>query len=469
MPKQTISIEMNHVYFIGIGGIGMSALARYFKAKGCEVCGYDRTETALTRTLCTEGIAIHYADDVEAIPPSYKTGKKGVLVVYTPAVPSSHSELQWFCTRDYLMMKRSEVLGLISQSKETIAVSGTHGKTSVSTMIAHLLTAAGTGCDAFLGGISKNYKSNLLLSSDSRYVVVEADEYDRSFLHLHPHIAVVTAMDADHLDIYGTHDALKEAFAQFVSQITPNGILLIKHDLTLPVHDEVRTFTYSLNNREADFYAENIRMDNGRYLFTLQTPKGAIEDIHIGIPGLVNVENGVAAMAIAMLTGVDSGKMKSAMSSFEGIRRRFDVRIRTDETVYIDDYAHHPEELRFTIESVRQLYPNRRITGIFQPHLFTRTRDFADGFAQSLSMLDSLILLDIYPAREAPIEGVTSKIIFDKVSIGDKTLCPKSETVNFLKNKEIDILLTLGAGDIDTLVEPIGKMLKNKIQKYHQL
>ena len=450
----------NKVYFIGIGGIGMSALARYFKAKGCEICGYDRTETALTRNLVSEGIAVHYADDINAIPLSYKTNKETVLVVYTPAIPASHNELQWFKNQNYCMMKRSEVLGMISQSKKTIAVAGTHGKTSVSTMIAHLLTVADIGCDAFLGGISKNYKTNLLLAAGSRYVVAEADEYDRSFLRLHPHIAVVTAMDADHLDIYGTHDAMKEAFAQFAAQITSGGTLLIKHGLTLPVPEKVRTFTYSLDNREADFYAENIRMEDGRYLFNLQTPQGEIPDIHAGVPGLVNVENGVAAVAVAMLVGADAEKIKGGMASFKGIMRRFDERLRTDKMAYIDDYAHHPEELRFTIESVRKLYPDRHITGIFQPHLYTRTRDFANDFAKSLSLLDALILLDIYPAREEPIEGVTSEIIFDKVTIADKCLCSKNDVVNILKNKKIDILITLGAGNIDTLVEPIENFFK---------
>jgi len=456
--------QITKIYFIGIGGIGMSALARYFKAKSCEVCGYDRTETTLTQTLCDEGIAIHYSDDVDAIPQSYKDDKDGVLVVYTPAVPASHSEMQWFRERDYLMMKRSEVLGKISKSKKTIAVAGTHGKTSVSTMIAHLLTDAGIGCDAFLGGISKNYKSNLLLDENSRYMVAEADEYDRSFLRLYPTIAVVTAMDADHLDIYGTHDALKEAFEQFVSQISPGGTLIMKHGLSLPVSENVRTFTYSLDNQDADFHAVNIRKDGDRYLFTLQTPFEALENVHIGIPGLVNVENGVAAMAVACLTDADSKKIKSGMASFRGILRRFDERVRSNDIVYIDDYAHHPEELRFTIESVRQLYPGRHITAIFQPHLYTRTRDFADMFAKSLSLLDSLILLDIYPAREEPIEGVTSEMIFEKLTISHKCLCTKKEVINILIHRKTDVLLTLGAGDIDTLVVPIEKMLKKKLE-----
>jgi UDP-N-acetylmuramate--alanine ligase len=459
--------KIKNIYFIGVGGIGMSALARYFKANGCEVCGYDRTETALTRTLCNEGIAIHYTDDVNIIPTAYKNDKNSVLVIYTPAVPASHSELQWFRSRDYRMMKRAEALGLISRNKETVAVAGTHGKTSVSTMIAHILTNAGIGCDAFLGGISKNYGSNLLLGKHGKfheYVVAEADEYDRSFLHLHPAMAVVTAMDADHLDIYGTHEAMIEAFGKFSMQIRMGGILIIKHGLTLPVsgRGDVQTYTYSLDNPAAHYYAENIRMDGDRYRFDLHTPHETITDIHLGVPGLVNVENSVAAMAAAWLHGATSDDLRNAMASFEGIQRRFDYRVRTAETVYIDDYAHHPEELRFTIESVRRLYPERRITGIFQPHLYTRTRDFADGFAQSLSMLDALILLDIYPAREEPIEGVTSKIIFDKVTGADKIMCSKDEAIDVLKKAKIDVLLTLGAGNIDTLVEPIETLLKNR-------
>ncbi len=454
--------QIHQVYFIGIGGIGMSALARYFKAKGCEVCGYDRTETNLTRALCSEGIAVHYTDDTNTIPLSYKAIKDRVLVIYTPAVPASHSEMIWFKNRNYLMMKRSEALGMISQSKKTIAIAGTHGKTSVSTMSAHLLTAAGIGCDAFLGGISKNYQTNLLLSHNSRYLVAEADEYDRSFLRLHPYIAVVTAMDADHLDIYGTHAQLKEAFAQFVSQITPGGVLVMKHGLKLATSEGIRVFTYSLDNRDASYYAEDIGINNGRYSATIHTPYGILKDVQIGVPGLVNVENSIAAIAVACLTGAEPEKIKTGVAAFEGVQRRFDYRIRTNDIVYIDDYAHHPEELRFTIESVRKLYPGRRITGIFQPHLYSRTRDFAGEFAQSLSLLDSLILLDIYPAREEPIEGVSSKIIFDNVTIEDKCLCTKSEVINTLNNVKIDVLLTLGAGDIDTLVVPIEKMLKSK-------
>ena len=448
----------------------MSALARYFKAKGCDVCGFDRTETPLTKNLVAEGIGVHYNDDAGAIPQSFKDNKNDTLVVYTPAIPVSNSELQWFKNQNYLMMKRSEALGLISKSKHTIAVAGTHGKTSVSTMVAHLVTATGIGCDAFLGGISKNYNSNLLLAEGSRYVVAEADEYDRSFLRLHPHIALVTSMDADHLDIYGTHNALKEAFEQFASQITCGGTLIIKYGLTLPVRDDVRVFTYSLNDANADFHAKNIRMEkDGRYLFTLQTPNETIENVHTLAPGLLNVENGIAAMAATIVAGgkfsdceqtekIETEKIKDGLASFEGILRRFDFRIRKENIVYIDDYAHHPEELRFAIKSVRELYPGKHITGIFQPHLYTRTRDFAGDFAQSLDLLDSILLLDIYPAREEPIEGITSEIIFKKITVDDKILCKKSDVINILKNKKLEVLLTLGAGDIDTLVAKIEQI-----------
>jgi len=454
-------LEIQKVYFIGIGGIGMSALARYFNAKGFDVCGYDRTETALTQNLVLEGINVHYNDDVDAIPLSYKSGKKNILVVYTPAVPQSHNELQWFISQNYLVMKRSEVLGLVSKNKATIAVAGTHGKTSVSSMLAHLLTTAGIGCDAFLGGISKNYKTNLLLSQGSKYLVAEADEYDRSFLHLHPHLALITSMDADHLDVYGTHDDLKAEFAKFISQITPGGILLIKHGLPHETPNRVHTFTYSLNDRHADFHAENLRLEeDGRYMFTFCAPHKTIHDVHTQAPGLLNVENAVAAMAVAIMAGADAKKIIEAMASFKGVQRRFDFKIQKKNFVYIDDYAHHPEELKYAISSVRELFPGKHITGVFQPHLYTRTRDFAEEFAKSLDLLDALIMLDIYPAREIPIEEVTSKIIFEKVNIENKILCKKTDVVNELKNRKMDVLITLGAGDIDTLVERIEKKFK---------
>jgi UDP-N-acetylmuramate--alanine ligase len=450
---------VDKVYFIGIGGIGMSALARYFKAKGCDVCGYDRTETALTRALTNEGIAVHYVDSIDAIPPLYKQKKEDVLVVYTPAVPDSHSEMNWFKARNYRMMKRSQVLGMISREKKTIAVAGTHGKTSVSTMISFLLTETGIGCDAFLGGISRNYQTNLLLCPDSPYIVAEADEYDRSFLWLHPHIAVVTAMDADHLDIYGTHEELKKAFGQFVSQIGAGGYLIAKYGLDIAAPENVRKYTYALDNPQADFYACNIHCLDGMYHAELCTPEGVVP-FQTGIPGLVNVENTVAAMATAWVAGASMSEVARLTAIFAGVQRRFDCRVKRDNTVYIDDYGHHPEELRFTIQSVKELYPKKQITGIFQPHLYTRTRDFFEGFAQSLNMLDKLILLDIYPAREEPIPGITSQIIFDRVTIPHKQMCRMEDVIDILSADIPEVLLTMGAGDIDTLVAPIENLLK---------
>ncbi|MDR1666302.1 MAG: UDP-N-acetylmuramate--L-alanine ligase [Bacteroidales bacterium] len=449
------------IYFIGIGGIGMSALARYFKALNCSVYGYDRTGTALTQKLCEEGILVHYRDDINAIPPSFRNSPDDTLVVYTPAVPASHAELNWFKTHRYRLMKRSETLGMISKDRKTVAVAGTHGKTSVSTMTAFLLIETGVGCDAFLGGISKNYHTNLLLREGSEYLVAEADEYDRSFLHLHPWVAVVTAMDADHLDIYGTHAEVKAAFRQFVAQIQPGGVLLAKYGLELCAPKGVRQYSYSLNNPQADYYAEAVHVNGGCYVANIRTPQGVLKNVQIGVPGLVNVENSIAAIAAALQAGVEPEKAVMATARFEGVQRRFDYRVKNDKCIYIDDYAHHPEELRFTIKSVRELYPGRHITGVFQPHLYTRTRDFADGFAESLSLLDSLILLDIYPAREEPLPGVSSQMIFDKVTVSDKRMCRKEELINILKTSRPDVLLTMGAGDIDTLVKPLENLLKN--------
>ncbi|MDR1673148.1 MAG: UDP-N-acetylmuramate--L-alanine ligase [Bacteroidales bacterium] len=450
---------MDKVYFIGIGGIGMSALARYFKAKGYDVQGYDRTETALTHTLVDEGIAVHYTDSTDAIPPSYKENKENVLVIYTPAVPAFHSEMSWFRRNEYRMMKRSQVLGMISEAKKTIAVAGTHGKTSVSAMTSFLLTETGIGCDAFLGGISRNYQTNLLLCPDSPYTVAEADEYDRSFLWLHPYIAVVTAMDADHLDIYGTHKELKKAFGQFVSQITADGCLIVKYGLDVAVPADVRKYTYALDNPQADFYARNIRCHDGMYHAELCCPEGVVP-FRANILGRVNMENSVAAMATSCVAGASMPDLAHFMEAFAGVQRRFDYRVKRNDRVYIDDYGHHPEELRYTIQSVRELYPEKQITGIFQPHLYTRTRDFAEGFAQSLSMLDKLILLDIYPAREEPIPGISSQIIFDRVTIPHKQMCRMEDVIGILSANPPEVLLTMGAGDIDTLVAPVENLLK---------
>ena len=453
---------MKTVYLIGIGGIGMSALARYYKHAGYEVAGYDRTPSPLTAALESEGIPIHYDDNIQLIPEIYKTDKD-TLVIYTPAVPADMGELNYFRNSGYKVIKRSAVLGLIASEKKTLSVAGTHGKTTTSTLLAHLMTQAGGGCTAFLGGISKNYNTNLLLS-DSEWLVAEADEYDRSFLQLYSQIAVITSADADHLDIYGNEGEMKKAFGEFANQIKADGFLVLKEGVEIPMENVKATVYRYAYNTPSDFYAENIELiEGGYYRFDIRTPFGILYDCTLGIPGWVNVENAVAAVAVALLSGADDVKVKDALGSFAGVKRRFDFYINTPQLVYIDDYAHHPTELKAAITSIKQMFPQRKVTGVFQPHLYTRTRDFVDDFAKSLSLLDSLILLDIYPARELPIEGVTSGIIFDKVSIADKQLINKSELLNVLKNKDIDILVTLGAGDIDRFVQPITEMLKEKL------
>ena len=445
------------VYFIGIGGIGMSALARFFAAKGKAVYGYDRTETPLTRQLAEEGMQIHYTDDVACIAPACRNASD-TLVIFTPAVPADHQERMWFVANGFRLMKRAEVLGEISRTKRTIGIAGTHGKTTISTMTAHLLTQTGTGCDAFLGGISKNYGSNLILHENSRYIVAEADEFDRSFLHLRPTIALVSATDADHLDIYGTHQAVKDAFSQYAQCIQEGGLLIAKKgtDFVLPSH--VRVYTYALDDPSCDCYARNITVRDGAYHFDVVTPMMTLTDVVSGVPGLLNVENTVAALSIASFLCCDAEALKDAVHSFEGVCRRFDYHIRRPDLIYIDDYGHHPEELRFTISSVRALYPGRHLTGIFQPHLYTRTRDFAAEFAESLSLLDKVILLEIYPAREEPIPGVTSDIILDKITCPDKMICPKAQLMDYLRTFTPDILLTMGAGNIDTLIQPITRL-----------
>jgi UDP-N-acetylmuramate--alanine ligase len=457
-----ISIQnIKQVYFLGIGGIGMSALARYFKATGRNVAGYDRTPTELTDHLIQEGISVHFGDSPDQIPVNYRD-PVDTLVVFTPAVPADHAELAYFKTHGFDIYKRSEILGLITRDKKTIAVAGTHGKTTVSTMIAHLMTHAGPGCSAFLGGISRNFNSNLVLHPQSEWVVAEADEFDRSFHRLFPYAAVVTAMDADHLDIYGNIEALHEAFNQFTAQINPDGILLMKYGL--PLHSgrlPNHVYTYSLRDG-SDFRAENIRMQNRQYYFDLKGPENIISDITLIHPGLVNVENAVAACSMALLLGCDPDKIRNAMSSFSGIQRRFEYHIKTDKRVYVDDYAHHPREIEATLLSLRDLYPDKKITGIFQPHLYTRTRDLAAEFAQSLSLLDSLILLDIYPARELPIAGVTASLILDQVKLKDKRICSREEMLTRIARTDPEVLITLGAGDIDKLVEPIANLLKRR-------
>ncbi|NBC83694.1 MAG: UDP-N-acetylmuramate--L-alanine ligase [Bacteroidetes bacterium] len=458
--------KFHNIYFIGIGGIGMSALARYFKTLGKNIAGYDRVDTQLTKELKKEGMDIHFTDDIHKIPASFKNPDQ-TLVIYTPAIPKTHKELNYLQNNRFEVKKRSQILGAILMDKKGIAVAGTHGKTTVSSMIAYLLHTSQKDCSAFLGGIVKNFNSNFIVSKSSDLVVVEADEYDRSFLQLHPWLGIVTAMDPDHLDIYGGKNFMHDSFNQFVNQIVPGGILLHKYGLDLKLQNEqVKQYTYSLNNEKADFYALTISLHQGTYTFGVQTPESTVKNISLELKGLVNVENAVAAVAAATLAGVPATEIEKNFRGFEGIRRRFDYQINTDQLVFIDDYAHHPKELEAIIKSVRALYPGRHITGIFQPHLYSRTRDFADGFAESLSLLDDLILLDIYPARELPIPGVTSQLILNKVSLEHKKLIAKTDLVEEIKErKQLNILLTLGAGDIDKEVEPIRNIL---LQQHEQ-
>jgi UDP-N-acetylmuramate--alanine ligase len=462
-------MNQNAVYLIGIGGIGMSALARYYRYYGFFVAGYDRTKSTLTQELENEGMFIHYADDVSLIPENCKTAEN-TLVIYTPAVPKEHSELNYFLSNGFNIVKRSEALGLIANEKHTFAVAGTHGKTTVSTLLAHILTVAGNGCNAFLGGISKNYNSNLLLSN-SENLVAEADEFDRSFLQLFPNAAVVTATDADHLDIYGNVEEMRKAFAKFVSQIKPKGTLIVKKGIEIELPKTgINIYTYSYDE-PCDFYASDIKLhDDGYYGFDIHLPNLIISDCKLGVPGRINIENAVAATALAWTSGAGMQyKLRDALASFAGVKRRMDVQINTPKLTYIDDYAHHPEELKATITSIKNMFEGRKITAIFQPHLYTRTRDFADGFAKSLSLADELILLDIYPARELPINGITSKIIFDSVQCNEKILCEKNELLNIVSKKRFDVVITLGAGDIDLFVEPITKILNEKLNLQHQI
>ena len=455
--------QMNYdsIYFIGIGGIGMSNLARYFLSKGKRVGGYDRTESALTRLLQEEGAFIHYADDVHSIPALFFDNEK-TLVVYTPAVPASHAELLFFRKHGYRVIKRAQLLGEITAASDAVCVAGTHGKTTVSSMIAHLLRQSKVDCNAFLGGILKNYRTNLLLSDKSNITVVEADEYDRSFHWLKPWIAVITSADPDHLDIYGTEAAYRESFEKFTSLVRPDGYLVIRKGIPITPRSSETVKIWNYGESEGDFHAENIRIGNGEVLFDLVTPSEVIKDISPGIPVKINIENSVAAAAAALLCGAAPEEIREGIHTFQGASRRFDFHIKTDRIVFIDDYAHHPGELSAAIQSIRAIYPDKKVTAIFQPHLYSRTRDFASAFAESLSLLDDVILLDIYPAREEPIEGVSSHIIFDKITSAEKVLCTKQELPGLLRQKEVEVLVTFGAGDIDRLLPAIEELLRNK-------
>ena len=454
--------KAHNVYFIGIGGIGMSALARYFAALGKAVAGYDLTPSPLTYELQQRGIDIHYETAVEKIPADFlDTGS--TLVIRTPAVPDDHSELKYFSEKGFTIKKRAEVLGLIFNSQRGIAIAGTHGKTSVTSMTAFILSQSEQGCSAFLGGIIKNLGTNLILNEGSPLVVAEADEYDRSFLQLRPDIALVTWIDADHLDIYGTSENIRESFLQFLDQVKSGGTIILKKSIDIPyLWENKKLFTYSSEDTAADFYATNIRLNQARYIFDIVTPNSKIKDVQLQYPGLTNVENAVAAAAVAWNAGTENTIIGKSLSGFQGVERRFDIRYDSPQCTYIDDYAHHPRELDAFIGSVRKLYPGRDITGIFQPHLYSRTRDFAGDFAKSLGLLDELILLDIYPAREMPIKGITSKIIFDGVTLARKKMCSKSELMELLRPKPLDVLLTMGAGDIDRFVEPIKELVATR-------
>ncbi len=452
--------KYSKIYFIGIGGIGMSAIARYYKFKGYPVAGYDRTASDLTHALEKEGIDIHYKDDPDYIPKDVAS----TLVVYTPAIPADLQELVYVREHGYTLVKRSRMLGELAEGQTCLAVAGTHGKTTTSTLVAHILTESGKGCSAFLGGISKNYGTNLL-TSHIPTIVAEADEFDRSFLQLHPAIAAITAMDADHLDIYGTLEEYQKAFKEFASQVSRT--LIVKYGLDITADDtKARILSYSYDNPSADYHAANAKPDEvGHYIFDLVYPGGVIENIRVGIPGWVNVENSVAAAAVCLCHGVSPEAVKEAIGTYSGVKRRLEVHLNTPRLSYIDDYAHHPKELESAISSMRGIFPGRKITAIFQPHLFTRTRDFADDFAAALSKVDKLILLDIYPAREEPIPEVTSEIILDKVTAPEKVLLKKEELMAYLENEPVDVLATFGAGNIDRFIAPITNLLEERLKK----
>jgi UDP-N-acetylmuramate--alanine ligase len=457
--------KLTSVYFIGAGGIGMSALVRYFLSKGLKVGGYDRTPSELTGRLIEEGADIHYTDDVQLIAPCYRDPAT-TLVVYTPAIPADHSELTYFRTQGFEIEKRAQVLGMLTRAGKGLCVAGTHGKTTTSTMAAHLLHQSHVECNAFLGGISKNYQTNLLLSAKSDYIVIEADEFDRSFHRLSPYATVITATDADHLDIYGTKEAYLESFRHYTTLIQPGGALILHEGLELKPAPQkgVRVFTYS--REKGDFHAENVRIGGGEIIFDLVSPFGNIQDVQLGVPVTINIENGIAAMALAQLSGVTADEIRQAMKTFGGVDRRFDFRLKTPGKVYLSDYAHHPEEIRQSILSMRELYKDKKLTGIFQPHLYTRTRDFYREFADSLSLLDEVILTDIYPARDLPIPGVSSQLIYDNLRPGiTKSLIRKDDVLDVVRQKaaDIEVLITLGAGDLEDYSTRIARILEDAI------
>ncbi len=453
---------MKSVYFVGAGGIGMSALERYFLSKGLVVAGYDRTSCQLTEELRAEGADIHYEDNPDLIPMACRD-KEETLVVYTPAIPADHKELNYFRTNGFDIQKRAQVLGTLTRTMKGLCVAGTHGKTSTSSMTAHLLHESHVGCNAFLGGITKNYGTNYLLSDKSDYVVIEADEFDRSFHHLRPYATVITATDADHLDIYGTEEAYLESFRHYTNLIQPGGALIIHRGLKMKedLQDGVRRYDYSRD--EGDFHAENIRVGGGHIVFDFVSPFGNIANVKLGVPVSINIENGIAAMALAQIAGATADEIRSAMASFQGVVRRFDFALKNDRHVLLSDYAHHPAEIKQSILSIREVFNGRKITAIFQPHLYTRTRDFYKDFADSLSLLDEVILTEIYPAREQPIPGVTSQLIFDNLRPDmQRRIVEKKDLPEVLRSEDFDVLVVLGAGDVDNMVPQFKEILEAK-------
>ncbi len=454
--------DIKAVYFIGIGGIGMSAIARYFLHKGIVVAGYDKTPSDLTKKLCVEGAKVHYEDNIELIPKECKD-KNSCLIVYTPAVPKDHKELIFFQAGGFEIQKRAQVLGTLTRSLKGLCVAGTHGKTTTSSMAAHILHQSHVDCNAFLGGITKNYGTNYILSHSSPYVVIEADEFDRSFHWLSPYASVITATDADHLDIYNTEEAYLESFQKYTTLIQPNGFLILHENLKMKASPQKGVTTYTYSREKGDFHAEKVKIGNGEISFDLVSPLGDIQGIQLGVPVAINIENGIAAMALAQISGATSEEIKAAMASFQGVDRRFDFRIRSDKMVYLSDYAHHPAEIRQSIISIKQLYEGKHIKAIFQPHLYTRTRDFYKDFADSLSLLDDIVIVDIYPAREKPIPGITSALIYDNLRPGvQKQLCTKDEICDIVRQGGFDVLVTLGAGDIEDYADEITEILRPK-------
>lgn len=454
--------DIKSVYFVGAGGIGMSAIARYFLHIGVVVAGYDKTPSALTKELEKEGMDIHYEENVALIPAACKDASS-TLVIYTPAIPQEHQELVYFHENGFTIEKRAQVLGTLTRSHKGLCVAGTHGKTTTSTMCAHIMHQSHVDCNAFLGGISKNYGTNYILSDKSDYVVIEADEFDRSFHWLRPWMSVITATDPDHLDIYGTKEAYLESFRHYTELIQPGGALIIHKNLEMKQHvqDGVKIYEYSLN--EGDFHAENIKIDNGEITFDFISPVESISNVELGQPVPINIENAVAAMAMAQLNGCTAEEIKEGIKTYEGVERRFDFKIKDDKHVFLSDYAHHPREIYQSAKSIRELYKNRKITAIFQPHLYTRTRDFYKDFADSLSILDEVILCDIYPAREAPIPGVTSELIYKNLKPGvEKSMIHKEDVLDLVKKRDFDVLIVLGAGDLDNLVPQMAEILKQK-------